>query len=234
MTKITRRTFIQTTATAVAASTFHSSVATGAPQNDRLKLGFIGCGGRAQSLVKPFLDLADIAWVCDADQKRTTQFAEKTNASQATTDLRRVIDDPKVDAVVIATPDHWHAPAAIMACDAGKHVYVEKPCSHNLREGQLLLDAARRNNVVVQHGTQYRSSQFIADAIKIIEEGTIGDVLVCKAWNVQKRKDIGDVQPSDPPKLLDYDAWVGASGVVALSEESFALRLALVVQLRHR
>jgi predicted dehydrogenase len=94
------------------------------------------------------------------------------------------------EAVLIATPDHWHAPAGIMACDAGKHAYVEKPCSHNIREGRLLLDAARRSHVVVQHGTQSRSSQFIADGIQMLREGIIGDVLVAKAWN--------DVQnPSD-------------------------------------
>ena len=103
MAEITRRSLLQTTAAAAATSAFHSSVAIGAPQGNRLNLGFIGCGGRAQSLVKPFLDLSDIAWACDVDQKRAEQFAKKTSASQSTTDLRRVIDDPHVDAVVIAT-----------------------------------------------------------------------------------------------------------------------------------
>ena len=206
---------------AVAASAVHSSVAIGAPRSNRLKLGFIGCGGRAKSLMAPFLNLADAAWVCDVDQHRAAQFAKNANAPQSTADLRRVVEDPQVDAVVIATPDHWHAPAAIMACEAGKHVYVEKPCSHNLREGRLLLDAARRNKVVVQHGTQYRSSQFIADAVEIIQEGAIGDILVCKAWNVQRRRNIGHAQPSDPPKSLDYDSWVGPAEWMPYQENRF-------------
>ena len=219
MTKITRRSLMETAA--VAASAVHSSVAIGAPRSNRLKLGFIGCGGRAKSLMPPFLNLADAAWVCDVDQQRAAQFAKNANAPQSTADLRRVIEDPQVDAVVIATPDHWHAPAAIMACEAGKHVYVEKPCSHNLREGRLLLVSARRNKVVVQHGTQYRSSQFIADAVEIIQEGAIGDILVCKAWNVQRRRNIGHAQPSDPPKSLDYDSWVGPAEWMPYQENRF-------------
>ena len=221
MTEITRRSLIKTTAAAAAASAFHSPVASGAQRDKRPKLGFIGCGGRAQSLVKPFLADAEIVWACDTDRQRAESFAKKFNASKSTNDLRQILDDPKVDAVVVATPDHWHAPAAIMACEAGKHVYVEKPCSHNLREGRLLLDAARRNNVVVQHGTQFRSSQYIADAIKIIEEGTIGDVLVCKAWNVQRRRNIGHANPTDPPASLDYDTWVGPAEWVPFQKNRF-------------
>ena len=129
-------------------------------------------------------------------------------------DLRRVLDDKTMDAVSIATPDHWHAPAAIMACDAGKHVYVEKPCAHSFREAQLLLAAARRNNRVVQHGTQQRSKRTTADAMQMLREGIIGDVLVAKAWNVQRRGTIGREQPSDPPSDFDYDMWVGPAEFV--------------------
>lgn len=221
MPQMTRRSLIKTTAAAAAAATFHSSVASGASRNQRPKLGFIGCGGRAQSLVKPFLDLAEVTWACDTDRQRAAAFASKVSGAKATNDLRHILDDPSIDAVVVATPDHWHAPAAIMACEAGKHVYVEKPCSHNVREGRLLLDAARRNKVTVQHGTQYRSSQFIANAIKIIEEGAIGDVLVCKAWNVQRRRNIGHAQPSKPPASLDYDTWVGPAQWLPFQENRF-------------
>jgi len=116
--------------------------------------------------------------------------------------------------VIIAAPDHWHAPAAILACEAGKHVYVEKPCSHNFRESQLLLAAARRTGVVVQHGTQQRSRKFTIDAIESLRDGEIGDVLVAKAWNVQRRDNIGHAGPTDPPPGLDYDQWVGPAEMV--------------------
>ena len=137
------------------------------------------------------------------------------------TDLRRVLDDQSVDAVVVATPDHWHAPAAILACEAGKHVYVEKPQSHNLRESRLLLDAARRNQVVVQHGTQSRSNPLIAGAVQMLREGVIGDVLVAKAWNIQRRGNIGHEQPSEPPAGVDYDTWVGPAEFVPFQKNRF-------------
>jgi predicted dehydrogenase len=137
------------------------------------------------------------------------------------TDLRRILDDRDIDAVVIAAPDHWHAPAAILACEAGKHVYVEKPCSHNFRESQLLLAAARRNKVVVQHGTQQRSRKFTKNAIQMIHEGAIGDVLVAKAWNVQRRRDIGHARPAAVPPGVDYDMWVGPAEMVPFQPNRF-------------
>jgi predicted dehydrogenase len=142
-------------------------------------------------------------------------------AKHAVSDLRRVLDDRTVDAVVVATPDHWHAPIAIMACEAGKHVYVEKPQSHNLRESRLLVDAARRNKVVVQHGTQSRSSPLIAGAVQMLREGVIGDVLVAKAWNIQRRGNIGRAAPSDPPPGLDYDLWVGPAEWMPFQKNRF-------------
>jgi len=122
--------------------------------------------------------------------------------------------DQSIDAVLVATPDHWHAPASILALDAGKHVYVEKPCSHNLREGRLLVEAARRNKRVVQHGTQSRSSNLIADGIQLLREGIIGDVLMAKAWNVQRRANIGHAKPGKTPAGLDYDLWIGPAPFV--------------------
>jgi predicted dehydrogenase len=124
-------------------------------------------------------------------------------------DLRRVLDDKAVQAVWIATPDHWHAPAAILAANAGKHVYVEKPCAHNLREGRWMVEAARRNKIVMQVGTQSRSTAHVRRAIQRLEEGLIGKVLVAKAWNSQRRGNIGHTQPSEPPAHLDYDLWLG-------------------------
>jgi predicted dehydrogenase len=135
-------------------------------------------------------------------------------APKAEKDMRRVLEDKAVDAVVIATPDHWHAPATILACDAGKHVYVEKPCSHNIREGRLMIDAARRAKRVVQAGTQSRSTEHVRRAMELLHGGAIGEVLVAKVWNSQLRSSIGHAKPSDPPAHLDFDAWVGPAPMV--------------------
>jgi predicted dehydrogenase len=129
-------------------------------------------------------------------------------------DMRRVLEDKSVDVVYVATPDHWHSPASILACEAGKHVYVEKPISHNVREGRLLVEAARRNNCIVQHGTQVRSTPTIMQGVKLLRDGIIGDVLVSKAWNVQKRGDIGHGAPAEPPNTLNYDSWVGPAPMI--------------------
>jgi predicted dehydrogenase len=155
-----------------------------------------------------------VAYVCDADSKRLAAAAAKVKdktgrEAAAVTDLRRILDDKAVDAVWIATPDHWHAPATILACEAGKHVYVEKPCSHNLREGRLMVEAARRHQRVVQVGTQSRSTEHVRAAMQVLQEGVIGEILVAKAWNSQRRGSIGRQQPTEPPAHLDFDLWLG-------------------------
>ncbi len=188
---------------------------------DTVVLGVIGCGGRSNALIKAFAAQkgVEIASVCDPDEARAgaaAKLAEKVGgkAPRVVADLRRVLDDKAVDAVVIVTPDHWHAPAAILALEAGKHAYVEKPCSHNIREGQLLVEAARRNGRVVQHGTQSRSSPFVSRAMQMLREGAIGDVLVAKAFDIQRRDDIGHAEPSSPPPRFDYDLWLGPAPFV--------------------
>src|SRR5439155_12894395 len=123
----------------------------------------------------------DFAYVCDVDQQRLQKAVEVVKsasgkAPQAVGDLRKVLDDRRVDAVWIATPDHWHAPAAILAMDAGKHVYVEKPCCHNIREGRLMLEAVQRSGKRLQVGTQSRSTPCVQDAMQRIHAGEIGNV----------------------------------------------------------
>jgi predicted dehydrogenase len=120
-----------------------------------------------------------------------------------------VFEDKAVQAVLMATPDHWHAPGAILAASAGKHVYVEKPCSHTLREGRLMIEAAARNKVAMQVGTQSRSTGHIMQIIEKLRSGIIGDVLVAKAWNSQLRANQGHKPVSEPPAELDYDLWLG-------------------------
>ena len=113
--------------------------------------------------------------------------------------MRHIFDDPEVDAVVIATPDHWHAPATILACNAGKDVYVEKPASHNIREGRLMVQAARSNKRIVQVGTQSRSRGSTIRGIEYANSGKIGKGLMAKAWNIQMRDDIGHKEDSPRP-----------------------------------
>lgn len=212
--RVRRRTFLQHAGGLGLAATVGSRAASAADvqgANDRFVVALIGCGGQGKHVAKAFASLpnVELAYACDPDRSRADEAKEMVGAGASVADLRRVLDDKRVDAVIIATPDHWHAPAAIMACEAGKHVYVEKPCSHSLREGRLLLDAARRRSVVVQHGTQSRSNPFVADAVQMVRDGAIGEVLVAKAWNVQTRANIGHMQPSEPPPGVDYDLWVG-------------------------
>jgi predicted dehydrogenase len=183
---------------------------------DQVTIGLIGCGGMGGNHLRMLAARKDVrvTYVCDPDANRLAAAAKTVESAgnstpKAVKDLRAVLDDKTLDAVWIATPDHWHAPATILACDSGKHVYVEKPCSHNVREGRLMLEAARRTNKVVQVGTQARSSAHALKAVQLLREKAIGDVLVAKAWNSQLRGNIGKRKPSDPPAHLDFDLWLG-------------------------
>jgi predicted dehydrogenase len=220
MTGFSRRSMLAS-ATATTCLSLAGTRGFGSPISDRLNVAMIGCGGRAKGLLNDFQKIANVSWVCDPDQKRLEQFAEQAKCKNKTSDLREVLADSKVHAVVIATPDHWHAPAAILACNAKKHVYVEKPCSHNFAEGKMLVAAARKNQVVVQHGTQSRSNRMIVNAIQLLKEGIIGDVLMAKAWNVQRRDNIGKSTPTTPPPHVDYDTWVGPAEFMPYQENRF-------------
>jgi predicted dehydrogenase len=217
-----RRQFLQHSA-ALATTVALKSVPSlnAAEANSKIGIGLIGPGGMGMNHLRTFAGYKDIelAYVCDPDKKRRNQAAAEAEkisgkSPKPVADMRRVFEDRAVDAVVIATPDHWHTPAAILALDAGKHVYVEKPCSHNIREGRLLVDAARRNKRVAQIGTQSRSGDAIGRAIELLRNGAIGDVLVAKAWNSQLRSNIGRARPAQPPPDLDYDLWVGPAPMV--------------------
>ena len=214
--EVNRREFLKgsgAVATVAAASPVLTSVpAAAAGANDRIRFAVIGCGGQGRrSHIARFPKgvNTEIVYVCDPDEERRNQASTEAGGARPVDDLRRILEDTSIDAVTIATPDHWHTPAAILALDAGKHVYLEKPCSHNLREGRLLVEAARRSGRVLQHGTQARSSRGFVEAIRMLHEGVIGDVLVAKAWNVQKRRNIGRERPGPTPAGFDYDLWLG-------------------------
>ncbi len=215
----TRREFLKTSsAGVVATAALAAHAATAQDAGDKLVVGLIGCGGRGLHDAGLFKNTpgVEVAYVCDVDDNRRSMAARSlgVNDTKAVADLRRVLDDKTVDAVIVATPDHWHSPAAILACDAGKHVYVEKPISHNVREGRLLVEASQRNKTLVQHGTQSRSTSMMIEAVRRLREGIIGKVLVAKCWNIQRRGSIGRGQDTDPPAGFDYDAWVGPATMI--------------------
>jgi predicted dehydrogenase len=215
-----RRTFFQASSAAfAAAATGLARQAACQSANEKLVVGLVGCGGRGTHDAANFQKMpgVELAYVCDVDESRRAKAAAALGVEprRAVGDLRKILDDKSVDAVIIATPDHWHSPAAILAVNAGKHVYVEKPISHNIREGRLLVEAAQRNKRLVQHGTQVRSTSMIAEAVKLLRDGIIGDVLVAKCWNIQRRRSIGHEQPGTPPTGLDYDNWLGPAPLVA-------------------
>src|SRR5688500_11745052 len=189
-----RRDFIRTSALAGAGLTLaaradllRAADATG----KKLVVGVVGANGRGTSLGGEFASAPDtvVKYVCDVagavagSSARSVETKGKGAAAPtAVADMRRVLDDKDVDVVVIATPDHWHAPAAILAIQAGKHVYVEKPCCHNPREGEMLLKAARDHKRVVQHGTQRRSYSKVVEAIQKVHAGDIGAVKFSRGW----------------------------------------------------
>ncbi len=208
-----RRQFLRDAGVGAAALSLGSTVASA--QGDKVVFGLVGVGGMGNNHLRYLLKRQDveIAYVCDVDQQRLAKAASDTQAGghpgKPVDDMRKVLEDKRVDAVLMATPDHWHTPGAILAMEAGKHVYVEKPCCHNLREGRLLVEAAKRTGKRCQVGTQSRSTDTIHEAITRLHKGEIGEVLAVKAWNSQRRGSIGKTQPSDPPPHLDYDNWLG-------------------------
>lgn len=211
MNTISRRRFILKTSLAAPAILRAANTSV-----EKIHLAFIGPGGMGTNHIKTMCKRDDVvfSWVCDADRRRAETAARLVQeltgqAPRIATDMRRVFEDKAVQAVLMATPDHWHAPGAILAAEAGKHVYVEKPCSHNLREGRLMIEAAARNKVRMQVGTQSRSTASTAQVIEKLRSGIIGEVLCAKAWNSQLRKNHGHQPTTQPPAELDYELWLG-------------------------
>src|SRR5437868_2633602 len=184
--------------------------------NDRLRVALIGCGGRTRSLVGEMLSVknVEVAAVCDVDRNRLEERAgdvEKKSGKRPRMeeDLRKLLDDPSVDAFTIATTNHWHALATVWACQAGKHVYVEKPVCHNVFEGQRMVEAARKYKRVVQGGTQRRSWGRFLRAAELLHQGVIGDVYMSRTFLTRYREPIGFKPTEPPPKWLNWDLWLG-------------------------
>ncbi|HJO37501.1 MAG: Gfo/Idh/MocA family oxidoreductase [Vicinamibacterales bacterium] len=221
--RLDRRTFITSAATAGVGLGLTRTPAFGqrAP-SDTMRVGVMGVNGRGAALARGFALArgADVAYICDVDSRAMEKvIADLTRADGVAAkqsiqpvgegDVRRILDDQEVDALVIAAPDHWHAPATIMALEAGKHVYVEKPCGHNAQEGEWLVAAQRKYGQVVQMGNQQRSAP---ESIRIIEEirdGLIGRPYYARAWYANTRGTIGRGKVAPSPAWLDYELWQG-------------------------
>ena len=185
--------------------------------NDRLNVAVIGLNGRGYahlSALKANQKTARISYVCDVETNILNKFVDTANhelgyAPKAEKDFRNVLASRDVDAITIATPDHWHTPMAILGLQAGKHVYVEKPCSHNPAEGVLLVEAQQKYGKLVQMGTQQRSSPHTIEIINKIHNGLIGRPYLAKAWYANTRKTIGIGKVVPVPPTLDWDLWQG-------------------------
>lgn len=217
---ITRREFLDTLATGAAGLAISSSAKSYGRilgSNDRLNFAVIGLHSRAYahlSALKANKSNARITHVCDVDSDTSKKFAAETEkemgeAPAADRDFRSILQQKDVDAISIATPDHWHAPMAIAALQAGKHVYVEKPCSHNPAEGALLVQAQKKYGKLVQMGTQQRTSAHTIEVVDKVQNGIIGRAYFAKAWYSNTRKSIGIGKEAPVPPQLDWDLWQG-------------------------
>ena len=212
-----RRSFIKKAGLASAAAGAEfinwNSAALGA--NEKVVLGLIGCRSQGKNdALDAIKDGAVIKTLCDVDDAILEKVGPQIQAAQnrapgSVKDFRRVLDDKEIDAVIIGTPDHWHAIPTILACQAGKDVYIEKPLSHTIYEGQQMRDAARKYNRVVQVGTQRRSDPHFREAVEYVASGKLGKVCLVKAWITQVRKSIGNPPDGAPPAGADYDMWLG-------------------------
>jgi predicted dehydrogenase len=221
-----RRQFIQHAAGTALISAAALSTARILGANDRVNVGLIGCGGRGRSDADLLRQVPGVGIVAVCDVYEPHAAAAKAWAGsrcQSYSDFRRLLERKDIDAVLVATPDHWHAAVTVLACQAGKDVYVEKPLAHNIREGRKMVQAARRCNRVVQTGTQHRSAPHIQQAAGIVRSGQIGPIHFVRVWNYLNMSPdgVGQVADSAPPAGLDWDFYLGPAPQVAFNKNRF-------------
>ncbi|MAV34716.1 MAG: hypothetical protein CMJ59_04585 [Planctomycetaceae bacterium] len=228
MSSINRRNFLSRGAGLTGVWVAGGAITGRAAVNDALSLAVIGFNGMGMGHVGQLAGNRGVrvTALCDVDPAvRQRGFQRVSSAAgnrpQLVDDFRRIVDDPNIDAVTIATPHHWHCPIAIPMLMAGKDVYVEKPASHVFREGRLLVDAAKKYDRVVQHGTQMRSSPVTREAGEVLKSGILGDIRISKAWNVQNRGFQKPVRDSAAPAGGDYDRWLGPAPKRAFNVNRF-------------
>jgi predicted dehydrogenase len=214
MTSIDRRRFL--TGSVAAASTAGTGMHQAAA-SDRIIVGLMGCGGRGTGLINMIAHRPDIdiRYLCDVDQRQFGRVAAEVSditgtVPQRITDFRRMLDDAEVDVVINATPNHWHGPGTVMACQAGKHVYVEKVASHNIWEGRKMVEAARKYNRVVQVGIQCRSADYVRHAIELVQSGKLGTIHSVWVNQMMKNGPMNQQASGKPvPDGLDWDMYCG-------------------------
>ena len=229
-----RRDFLKTGAKSIAVAAAGSSLRAWGDQrkilgaNNRVRVAIVGLRGRGEDHIQSYgtLPNVEIAALCDIDDnvmsERLAGLQKLGCQPKAYKDIRKVLDDKSIDAVSIATPHHWHALMAIWACQAGKDVYVEKPCAHNLWEGGQIVRAAAKYNRIVQHGTQSRSNPAVIEAVqKIQKEALIGDVYLSRGLCFKWRDTIGHTPVSPVPAGVDYDLWTGPAPLQPFTKNHF-------------
>ena len=218
-----RRTFLKTSGVLAASSLVEGQEASA---NDRIRVAIVGCRNRGHEIASAFLATGqfDIATLCDCDTAMFDRALSKIkgdlpNAPAQEQDFRRVLDDPGIDAIVNATPDHWHALMTIMALDAGKHVFLEKPASYDMADGKAMMAAqAKHPRLSVLVGTQQRSGAHFREAREFIQGGGLGKVAFCRAWITSERKFLAAKPDTAPPATLDYDMWLGPAAARPYNE----------------
>ena len=225
-----RRSFIRNAAFATAGIAAFPIIMRGGTvsANDSTTVGLIGCKGQGWSNLRAFLGQPGVvcAALCDVDRNVLEERAvdvEKLAGYKPKMygDFRKLLEMKDIDAVIVATPDHWHAPAAIMALQAGKHVYLEKPTSHSPAENELLIRAAAKYNKIVQVGNQRRSWPNVIKGIEDVQNGTIGNVYYGKGWYTNNRPSIGIGKVVPVPDWLNWDLWQGPAPRVKNFKDNF-------------
>ncbi len=235
MNHLTRRRFFENSVMAAAAATLPKALdaddakGKAVSPSEKVTVAILGCGHRGKAHAKSLASLKDcqIAYICDPDLDQADSVAniltKELNypAPKVVQDLRTIIDDPSVDAIFIATPNHWHSLAGIWAMQAGKDVYVEKPVSHNVVEGRRLVEAARKYNRICQTGTQNRSRSGIVEAVQYMHEGKLGEVKLARSIIYVGRGSIGGPVDTPMPPRLDYNLFAGPAPLDKLTRKNF-------------
>jgi predicted dehydrogenase len=216
MARINRREFVKKSSASAVAAPFLVGTPTWAGANSTLRVACAGIRGQGREHIKGFQDLAgvEVVALCDIDEtvlrERVADFRKRGWKEPKTySDMRQILDDPEIDVVSFATPNHWHALGTIWACQAGKDVYVEKPACHNIWEGRKMVEAARKYDRIVQNGLQVRSSIAVQAAMEFLHSGQLGQVYMAKGLCYKWRDTIGKKAESSVPEGVDYDLWLG-------------------------
>lgn len=217
-TRLTRRTFLSRSAHAAAGAAAWTALSADrvAGANERVNVAIIGCGGRGRFVLRVMVEDAgaNCVCLCDLSEARMEQMwafiqPVQPNKPRFETDYRKVLESPDIDAVIVATHDNWHAPLTILACQAGKDVYVEKPHSHNMWESGVMVEAAAKTRRIVQVGTQNRSTEYNRQAREIVRSGRLGKIGLVKVFNLKSGSPFRLGDPGKPPAGFDWDRWLG-------------------------